>query len=426
MKTRHFLLSYAVVVLTLRLAGGEAVSAESGTQRWIGTWATSPQLVAQRDLPPDGLLANRTLRQLIRVSAGGHQLRVRLSNEFGRTPLQIVSADVAKPASGGSIVQGSDRPLRFAGSGSVVIPAGAQMVSDPVPFELEPLSDLAITISCRSAPDGITGHPGSRTTSFIADGADGSHGDFGAATPIEHWYFIKGVDVPGDAADGAIAIIGDSITDGRGSTTNGNDRWADQLARRLHESRPPMRLGVLNEGIGGNRLLSEGLGCSALGRLDRDVLGQAGVRWMIVIEGVNDIGTAAQARKKGEPAPTANDVIAALEQIIYRAHAAGIRVFGGTILPFGGSFYNLPGAEEDRKTVNDWIRNSGRFDGVIDFDSAVRDSANPRQLAAAADSGDHLHLNPAGYRLMAHAVDLGLFWTKPAAGSSGAQKQPGE
>ena len=217
------------------------------------------------------------------------------------------------------------------------------------------------------------------------------------------------------ARPGAVVILGDSITDGRGSTTNGNDRWPDVLARRLQASPETDTVGVLNAGIGGNRLLRDGLGPHALARLDRDVLAQAGVRWLILLEGINDIGTAAGARAKGEPAATADDIIGAYAQIIERARARGIRVYGATIMPFEGfsyAGYFTPESEADRHKVNAWIRTSGRFDAVIDFDALTRDPERPARLSAAVDGGDHLHPSAAGYRIMGEAVDLALF-TKP-------------
>jgi lysophospholipase L1-like esterase len=256
----------------------------------------------------------------------------------------------------------------------------------------------------------VTGHPGSRTTSYLQAGEATSAPDLPAAVRVDHWYYVNGIDVTADRAVGAVAILGDSITDGRGSTTNGNDRWPDNLARRLQARPETARVAVLNHGIGGNRLLRDGLGPNALARLDRDVLAQPGVRWLIVLEGINDIGTRVAARAKGEPAATAEDIVAAYEQIIARAQARGVRVYGATILPFeGASNYFTPDGEADRQKVNHWIRTSGRFDAVIDFDAATRDPQKPERLAPAVDGGDHLHPSAAGYRVMAEAVDLALF-----------------
>jgi lysophospholipase L1-like esterase len=232
------------------------------------------------------------------------------------------------------------------------------------------------------------------------------------AVLVDHWYFLAGVEVLAPASAGAVVVLGDSITDGRGSTTNGNDRWPDVLARRLQETPATTGVAVLNAGIGGNRLLRDGLGPSALARLDRDVLAQPGARWLIVLEGINDIGTASGARAKGEPGATADDIIAAYGQIIDRARAKGLRVYGATIMPFEGftyAGYYTSEAEADRQRVNGWIRTSGRFDAVIDFDAVTRDPAQPARLSPAVDGGDHLHPSAAGYRIMGEAVDLKLF-----------------
>jgi lysophospholipase L1-like esterase len=247
------------------------------------------------------------------------------------------------------------------------------------------------------------------------------------AVPVDHWYFLAGIDVRAPRDSGAVVILGDSITDGRGSTTNGNDRWPDVFARRLQASPATVHVAVLNAGIGGNRLLRDGLGPSALARFDRDVLAQSGVRWLIVLEGINDIGTASGARAKSEPAATADDIIGAYARIIERAHAHGIRVYGVTIMPFEGfsyASYFTPESEAERQTVNAWIRTSRRFDAVIDFDAVTRDPERPSRLSAAVDGGDHLHPSSAGYRIMGEAIDLGLF-ASPAryASRSGARTQ---
>jgi lysophospholipase L1-like esterase len=231
--------------------------------------------------------------------------------------------------------------------------------------------------------------------------------DLPQATKIDRWYFINGIDVFTEASAGSIVVLGDSITDGRGSTTNGNDRWPDQLSRRLQAAK--IQIGVLNQGIGGNRLLRDGLAQNALARFDRDVLAQTGVKWLIVLEGVNDLGTRLKARETNASWATAADTIQAYSQIITRAHAHGIKVYGGTITPFLGSFYSAPDTEADRQTINAWIRTSGSFDAVVDFDKAVRDPAHPDHLLPAYDTGDHLHLNPRGYQAMANAIDLNLF-----------------
>ena len=398
-----------IALLSLALT---AFAAPPGPQgRWVGTWACAPQLAEPANRPPAPGLAGSTLREIVRVSVGGRSVRLRISNAFGDAAVSIASVHIAHSAGGGAIAPGSDRALAFGGAPAVTIPPGGAVASDAADFDLAPLSDLAITILFTGAPRGITAHPGSRTTSFLQGG------DFVAAPSLpdpvrtDHWYFIEGVGVlAGDASEGAVVILGDSITDGRGSTTNGNDRWPDRLAWRL-ESDPSMpRVAVLNEGIGGNCLIRGGLGPTALARFDRDVLSQDGVRWLVVFEGVNDIGGSAAAAARGGRPSVAAGIIGAYGQFIGRAHARGLRVAGATITAFGGfSRYFTPESEAARQQVNRWIRARGNFDAAIDFDAATRDPQEPSRLAAAYDSGDHLHLNPAGYDRMARAVDLGFF-----------------
>jgi lysophospholipase L1-like esterase len=381
--------------------------------QWVGTWATAPQLTEPANLPPAPGFTDTTLRQLVHVSIGGRTLRVRFSNALGRTALTLRSARIALAAGGSAIHAATERPLSFAGQPSVTIPEGALVVSDPIDFDLAPLSDLAITVHVNGAPADVTGHPGSRTTSYLQAGDVVSAAELPAAARVDHWYFVSGIEVRADRSAAALAILGDSITDGRGSTTNGNDRWPDSLARRLQARKGTENVAVLNYGIGGNRLLRDGLGPNALARLDRDVLAQPGVRWLIILEGINDIGTRVSASAKGETAATAADIIAAYEQIIARAHAHDIRVYGATILPFEGAGYFTPDGEADRQKINEWIRTSGRFDALIDFDAVTRDPERPSRLSATVDGGDHLHPSTAGYRIMSDAIDLALFVKPP-------------
>jgi lysophospholipase L1-like esterase len=378
--------------------------------RWVGTWAASPQLTEDENLPPLPGFVDATLRQLVRVSIGGRRMRVRFSNAFGRTALTLGSVRVARSAGGGAIVPATDRTVTFHGQASVTVPEGALAVSDPLDLDLPPLGDLALTVYLRGAPAEVTGHPGSRTTSYLQPGQAVSAPALPDAARVDHWYFLSGIEVEAGPTAAAVAIVGDSITDGRGSTTNGNDRWPDVLARRLQANPGTREVAVLNHGIGGNRLLRDGKGPNALARLDRDVLAQPGVRWLVVLEGTNDLGTAAAARSRGEWGARADDLVAAYEQIVARAHAHGILVYGATIMPFGGfTAYDTPAAEADRQAVNAWIRSSGVFDAVIDFDAVARDPEKPSRLSAAVDGGDHLHPSAAGYRILAEAVDLTLF-----------------
>jgi lysophospholipase L1-like esterase len=400
MTDRISLLHPAVLLAMAFVAlAGAGTRADEG--RWVGTWAASPQRTEPANMPPAPGLADATLRQVVRVSLGGRRLRVRFSNAFGAKPLAILSAQVATPARGPAIRAESRKPLTFGGRSSVTIPLGAPVVSDPVDFDLAQLSDLAVTIRVKDSTDAVTGHPGARCTSFLQAGDAVAEPDLPRAVRTLHWYYLCGVDVDAtDAKAAAVAVLGDSITDGRGSPTDGNGRWTDHLARRLHEGERTARIGVLNQGLGGNRLLNDGLGPNALARLDRDVLAQPGVRWLIVLEGINDLGTRSA---------TAKDLIGAYEQIIRRAHAREIKVYGATILPCEGSFYFSLEIEAARQEVNTWIRGSGRFDAVIDFDAATRDPKKPSRLSAVADGGDHLHPGPEGYKIMAGAVDLQLF-----------------
>jgi lysophospholipase L1-like esterase len=345
----------------------------------------------------------------VHVSVGGQRLRVRFSNAFGDQPLHISSAHVAVSAGGSAIRIDSDKPLTFHDEPSVTVPAGALMLSDPVDFSLAPLSDLAVTIRLLGTPESLTTHPGARATSYLQSGDAVSAADLTTAVPVEHWYFLNGIDVLEKSSGAAVVALGDSITDGRNSTTNGNGRWTDDLARILEKNKKIAGIGVLNEGIGGNRLLHDGLGPNALSRFDRDVLGQTGVRWLIVLEAINDLGTRANAERRGEKPATVQELIGAYQQIIQRAHTHNILVYGGTILPYEGAAYFNPDGEADRKEINKWIRTSGQFDGVIDFDAATRDPNQPSHLSPTFDSGDHLHPNDAGYAAMATAISIKIF-----------------
>ena len=375
---------------------------------WVGTWASSPQLSDAKNAPPEPGFHDSTIRQVVHVSIGGKQIRVRFSNEFGTAPLTIASAHVAISTGHGAIRAESDKALAFHDLPSVTIPPGALIISDSLNFDLAPLSDLAITLHLNGVPDSVTTHLGSRQNSYFQSGDSVSAADISSAPHVDHWYFINGVDVVAKNAS-AVVTLGDSITDGHGSTTDGNDRWPDDLARRLQANKHTATVAVLNHGIGGNRLLHDGLGPNALARFDRDVLSQTGVRWLIVFEGINDVGTRAMAEQRHEQPASAEDMIAAYQQIIERAHSHNIRVYGATMTAFGGSFYDKPNAQEVWTRVNNWIRTSGKFDAVIDFDAATHDPQNPTHLLPGNDSGDHLHLNPAGYKNMAAAIDLKLF-----------------
>jgi lysophospholipase L1-like esterase len=414
MRTRR-LPTVLVLLLCVQLALslGIVSSAQAGDAHWVATWASAPQIPEPRNVPPAPGVANSTLRQVVHVSIGGKELRVRFSNSYGQAPLTIASAHIARSEGESKVDPASDLALTFHGQTSVMIPAGAVMMSDPILFELAPLSDVAVTIYVTKTPSDVTSHPGSRCTSYLQSGDHVSAVELPEATTFEHWYILNGIDVLRPESGAAIAILGDSITDGRGSTTNMNRRWPDYLARRLQANPDTKDIGVLNQGIGGNRILNDGLGPNVLARLDRDVLAQSGVRWLIIFEGINDIGTYGGGDANPDQVPaTAENLIAAFEQVIVRAHARGIRVFGATILPMQGSFYFTPEKEVERQKVNQWIRTSGEFDAVLDFDAVSLDPEKPTFLSTKVDCGDHLHLNDTGYELLAGSIDLKLFRSK--------------
>ena len=376
----------------------------------MGSWACSPQLVEPQNRPPEPGLPGNTLRQVVHLTLGGREIRLRFSNEFGATPLTLDSVHVALPTVGpGSIQPNSDRAVIFNGNASVTIPPGTLIFSDPIDFPVAALSDLVVTLKAGTVPDGITGHPGSRETSYLSVGDEVSTASLTNPVTTDHWYLLDGVDVQTKRDAGVVVTLGDSITDGRGSITNQNTRWPDDVARALAADKRYANVGVLNHGIGGNNILHDGLGPSALSRFDRDVIAQSGVQWVLVFEGVNDIGGAKAAMARGQTSGVADRIIAAYQQFIVRAHTHGLRIYGATITPFGKSQYSSDATEAARQKVNAWIRASGQFDAVIDFDQATRDPSEPSQLTADLDSGDHLHLNSEGYKQMASAIDLKLF-----------------
>jgi lysophospholipase L1-like esterase len=382
---------------------------------WVGSWAASQQIPEPNNAVPPESLHNATLRQIVHLSLGGPMIRVRVSNAFGTTPLHLLAVHVARPVSPASsrIDPASDRAVTFYERADIVIPMGAEYISDPLSYPVAALSDLTITMQIETAPGQETGHPGSRATSYLAAGVPASAVELTGAQTFDHWYFLSGIDVSAPADALAIVVLGDSITDGHGATTNGNDRWTDDLTARLLRSASTNKIAVLNEGIGGNRLLLDGLGPNALARLDRDVVAQNGVHYLIVLEGINDIGTLTRTAPASEEQhqDLVRRMIGAYQQIILRAHTHGIKVIGGTIMPFMGSGYYHPTAsnENDRQMVNAWIRAADHFDAIIDFDKIMADPDHPDQLRPDYDCGDHLHPSPAGYRAMADAIPLTLF-----------------
>jgi len=386
---------------------GEETSAGSGLEHWVGTWGTSPQLTEPDNEPPSPLTDN-TLRQFAYVSIGGSELRIQISNEFGTGPVTLNSVHMAAVTTVPAIDTGTDVALAFSGSPSVTIPAGEAVYSDSFAFALTEQTSTAISIQFGSVPTGITGHPGSRTTSYIATGDAVASETLTGATMTDHWYYLSRIEVMAPADAGAVVALGDSITDGRGSTTNLNDRWPDALSRRLRANPATALTSVINAGIGGNAVVTGGLGPTARLRFARDVLGQAGVRWVIVLEGINDIGSA-NTLSPESGLTVARNIITAYEEFIDAAHSEGLLVYGVPILPMEGSTYYAPTREGARQYVNEWIRTCGRFDAVIDLDTAVADPQNPARLLPMYDSSDGLHLNPTGYQAMADAIDLSLF-----------------
>jgi lysophospholipase L1-like esterase len=402
--SRHFG-RFILLPFVALLWAGCAQTEMSGPPRWVGTWATSVQLTEPRNLPPEPGLANNTLRQVVRVSIGGERLRLKFSNMFGDEPVVIEAAHLALSEGNGAIDTASDHALSFGGATGITIAPGTDVMSDPIDFSVDPRTDLAVTTKFGAMSNTvITGHPGSRTTSYIQEGDAVSAPALGGAPHTDHWYIITEIDVV-DAYGRAVVTLGDSITDGRGSTTNQQNRWPDVLAERLLGNESTSDIAVLNAGIGGNCVLRPCLGPAALDRFDRDVINQDNVRWVIILEGVNDIG----GSRPDSSASVAEHLISAFQDLIDRAHAHDIEVFGATIMPFGASFYDSPQHEAARQTVNEWIRTSGAFDAVVDLDAATRDPDNPARLLPVADDGDHLHPSVEGHRMMAEAVDLSLF-----------------
>jgi lysophospholipase L1-like esterase len=358
-----------------------------------------------RNLPPDPGLEGNTLRQIVRPSIGGNQIRVRFSNLFGTDPVELTAAHLANSLGEGAIDPETDTRLTFGQRGEVSIAPGTSVASDPFSYTLMPRSDVAITVQFGAVdPDTVTGHPGSRTTSYLEERTAASAPQMDGAATTDHWYIIEGIDVVNEDA-AAVVTLGNSITDGRGSGTNKQNRWPDELARRLQANEGTKNVAVLNAGIGGNCVLKACLGPSALDRFRRDVIDQDGVRWVIVLEGVNDIGTS----HPDSSANVAEDLIEAYQEMIRKAHARNILAYGATILPFGASFYDSPEHEAARQTVNEWIRTSGTFDAVVDLDMALRDPENPTQMRPEVHDGDFLHPSELGHRMMAEAVDLNLF-----------------
>jgi lysophospholipase L1-like esterase len=387
-------------------------SAQVQTTSWISSWTASP--MAPRGVMPASF-SNRTIRQIVHLSIGGNKIRVRLSNEFGAKPVLIGAASVAMAGGTSDIVSASLRPLTFGGSKSVIIQPGAPAVTDPVEFNVAPLSDVAVSLYLPAATELGTVHATGLQTAYVSTTGDfTASSEFPVVDRFVNRFFLTGVMVEPSSPVRAIATFGDSITDGTASTVNANARWPDVLARRLKEA--GVAAAVLNQGIAGNRVLSDGAGVSALARFERDVLSQPGVSHVVIFVGINDFGFPGTAIEPGGIVRTADEIIAGYKQMIERAHLRSIKVIGSPLTPFENALsggpnqgYFTPEKEAKRLAVNNWIRTSGAFDALIDFDHVVADPAHPSAIAAAYDSGDHLHPNDAGYKAMGEAVDLKLF-----------------
>lgn len=404
------------LVFAWLLTGGVALA----QGHWVGTWGTAPQLVENNNNPPSPGLGNNSLRQIVQVSIGGERVRLKLTNEFSASSTQIKAVELAVAKTAGSsseIDESTTVSLTFDGKAGVTMPAKGKAVSDPVDFKIGPRENVAITIHYGSASStSVSGHPGSRTTSYLKSG---NTTNFSGATKTDHWYNILALEVEAPEEAGAVAILGNSITDGRGSTTNQQNRWADVLSRRLLDNEPTSQVGVLNMGIGGNCVLGGGLGPTASSRYQRDLLGQEGVKWIILFEAVNDLGGA------GNGVQTAKRIIDVYKQIIREAHEKGIYVFGGTITPFKGNSYYSADHEKGRSTINQWIRTTKMLDGVIDFDEAVRNPLDPEAMQSKfLFENDWLHLNAQGYETMGGCVDLSLFTKTDPVSDAEDEEEP--
>jgi lysophospholipase L1-like esterase len=392
---------------------GAAAMAAAGAERWIGTWTAAPQplwgsdFVLPTQVPTQ--LQGQTVRQVARASLGGSRVRVVLSNEYGTQPLVIDAARVARAGTGSGIVAGTDRPLHFGGAGELRIPPGGRAVSDPVDLEVPALGRLAVSLYLPRPTAPSTFHWDARQTAWVARGNLVGAAALPDATRLTARLFLSALLVDAPAAGSAVVAIGDSITDGNGSTPDTDRRWPDALAQRL----APRGVAVLNAGISGARLLRDGMGTNASARFLRDVVAQPGVKTVIVMLGINDIGWPGAPFAPHEGPVSADELIAGYRQLIAQAHGHGLRIVGATLMPFEGALqgtplegHHSPAKERTRQAVNRWIRSSGAFDAVIDFDAITRDPSHPARLLPAFDSGDHLHPGDAGYQAMADAIDL--------------------
>jgi lysophospholipase L1-like esterase len=408
-------LSSIVTIISLRAKAEEL----RATGHWVSAWSTAVHApLPFPGLPPAIALENQTVRMVVKPTLGGERLRIRLSNAFGNSALTIGSVHVALVKQGAEIVAGSDRSVTFARNALVTIPPGAPVLSDPIELKVPAFAEIAISLYLPVTVSGSSMHFWAQHDTYIS-----GNGDFSAkeeipnATARTSWYWLSDVEVWAADDVAAVVALGDSITDGVGAKQGEYSDWPDILASRLSAGGKANKLAVINEGIGGNRILHDGAGVSALARLDRDVLAQPGVASVILLEGINDIGwphlkpkspdgTAPKDPPFASEAVSADDLIGGQKQIIERAHEHGIRVYGATLTPFEGADYYSTEGEAMRQKINQWIRTGGAFDGVFDFDAAVRDPNHPSQFRDGYHSGDHLHPSATGFKAMADAVDV--------------------
>ena len=392
------------VILTAVLTAIVCAPANAG-KHWVATWATAEQVVEPHNCPPAPGLENNSIRQIVQTSISGKEVRVKFSNEFSQGPVTINAAEIAHAATAGAssdIVAGTEVSLTFNGSKSVTIKPGELVTSDPVKFPMSTRQNVAITMHLGEASStSVTGHPGSRTDSYLIEG-QGS--DFTNAVKTAHWYIINAIEIKAEKKARAIVVLGNSITDGRGSTTNEQNRWTDNLSRRLLANKKTSRVSVLNMGLGGNCILQGGLGPTGKSRYPRDLFQQEGVKYIILFEGVNDLGG------RGDATAKATQIEEVYKQIIAEAHERGLKVYGAPVMHFKGNNYYSENHEAGRQQLNQWIRTSGYFDGVIDFDAAMGNPDDPAQLNPKyLFENDYLHPNAEGYVTMGNCIDLKLF-----------------
>lgn len=419
---------FAALAVLLFSALGTAQTADSNLH-WVSTWGTAQQLAAEtlpvwvvppprepNEPPPPALLPpypssfhDETVRMVVRTSIGGDSVRLTLSNALGRSEVEIGTVHVALRDRGSAIVTETDRAVTFGGRASLSIQPGTLVVSDPIALAVPPLTDLAVSLYLPNETRDVTTHEFALSTTYVAAGnAAGAAALTNARTNLTY-FWLSGVEVLATADAGAIVALGDSITDGVSTTPDAQRAWPSLLAAKLQANPATSHWAVINAGISGNRVRRDVIGRSALGRFDRDVLARAGVQWLVLFEGINDITFSALPAVPDMERTTAEELIETLEQIVDRAHARGIKVMGGTLMPMGGLWLHNAETEALRQAVNDWIRTSGKLDAVADFDAATRDPRQPAQLRPEHDSGDHIHPNDAGNAAMADAIDLGLF-----------------